>query len=174
MQLSFPLYSHLLLKKTTAAVNESPMSLSPGSTMDAPDQLKVGKNNIVGANTWNQTSPGLKTVANETTTNTPPAATASRPVSTAKIGSVSDTGHTHLHHLYFGRHIKLRQINSVSDAKIVVNALRASPDSLEAHLNAEASCSDASWRYLCEAGYPQAICEYAESWTVNDTGPVSH
>ena len=67
--------------------------------------------------------------------------------------------------------MSLQQIKSVFDAKDVVNALRSSPGDVQLHQNARSLCSNDSWGYLCEAGYPQFIAEYAESWRVNDMGP---
>lgn len=65
------------------------------------------------------------------------------------------------------------QIKSLGDAKNVVNALRSAPSSVEAHQQARTLCNGESWGYLCEAGYPEVIAQYTESWNDSDMGPVN-
>ena len=64
-------------------------------------------------------------------------------------------------------------IKSLQDAKNVVNALLSAPTNVEAHQQAWALCNNESWPLLCEAGYPEFIEKYAESWGDGDMGPVS-
>jgi len=77
----FSAYSKNFSKRTTEAVNKSPMKPSPKHATGVPDELKVENDGPIGAKSKDQTSLGLNIVANKSVTNEPPAATRSVPIS---------------------------------------------------------------------------------------------